>query len=142
MTIKTGYVDPDERFGLGDFAVYVFKAGIWSALIILGYGLFSEKMPYWVCIGGLLTLVVIEASVLRLVYYGFRWKTRLDRWESIYYGCLSTRVEFNRKATFCWLFGYENRALNCVERADYAWLDAQIMLAEKDSFLAGEDIEL
>jgi len=136
--MNTGYDDPDEKTTIGDVVIRIFKATLWVALLYSGYQLLTQR---W----SLLQFVVIwagaliaESTVLHVKNYGLRRKNRTDKWDDIYYGHLNTSESFNRRATFWWMLGFKDYALQYVDRADWAMCEAQVMLAEREAFIRGE----
>lgn len=78
-------------------------------------------------------LMIYQFGGCHVINYGFHRRTEEEKWDEFYEESLDTRDKFNRRATIFWMLGMKDRALRAIEEADYAWLDAQLVLANEDN---------
>jgi hypothetical protein len=136
--MSTAYDDPDEHTTIKDICLKLFNLGLWAVLLYSAYQVFTNHWQFWSAVAVWIGILIAESTVLHLTNYGLRRKNRTDKWDEIYYGNLSSYKTFNRRATFWWVLGFKDHALQYIDRADWALCDAQVMLANRDEFIKGE----
>lgn len=134
MSTTTGYQEEtlvERLYG------WAFKTllNTWLILILITMVVWHANVSTLIVM--LAGVVMFEHVCVHLTNYGLRRRTREDKWEEAYNSSLHTRDKLNAWATFNWMIGRKHRALEQVDLADWAWLDAQITLSAKDEFING-----
>lgn len=103
----------------------------WSVIILLAVvtGYVNSLQALAVVVLSL----VIQHVIIHVWNYGFHRMTEEQAWENSYDASIATRDKLNRRATLCWMIGMQKHALTLIEHADYAWLEAQITLADEEN---------
>lgn len=131
QAITTGYVDIEDTWF--DWKIWVHRIGSYGLLVLGVLGMFRWDWNDLAILGILITSFIFNYVGEHLINYGFHRKTQEDHWDEAVEGLFDTRDRCNRWATIFWMLGFKERALTYIERADYAWLDAQITIADEES---------
>lgn len=112
----------------------IFRVVLLAWLISMGVAVIIFKFNPLVVLCLLGLTVIAERVIMHVWNYGFHRRTEDDVWEERYDSAIATRDKLNRQATIWWLLGRHERALQFINRADWAWVDAQMMLAREEDY--------
>lgn len=119
------------RFDKAAWPIYRTTRFVWQCTIIYG-----ALMSWWSALGGFVILVItvlVDTTITRVWTHGFRvQRTEDQRWQDRYDSAICARDELNHNATIWWMLGFRRHALTLIDRADDAWLDAQLALAREE----------
>jgi hypothetical protein len=112
---------------------YIFRAInlTWAAMIVLA--VVTGWLHPLKAIAVLLLSIGAQHLIIHTWNYGFHRRTVEELWEERYDKDIATRDKLNRRATIMWMLGFKKHALMLIEHADYAWLQAQLVLADEDN---------
>jgi hypothetical protein len=134
MSTTTGYQEETLVERLYDWA-FKLLLNTWLVLILVSMIVWHASI---LTIAAMFVgVIVFEHVCVHLMNYGLHRRTPEDRWEEEYNSSIHSRNKLNAWATFNWMIGRKRRALEQIDLADWAWLDAQITLSEKDDYING-----
>lgn len=114
-------------------ASHVYRLAVNAWIVFLLVIFFLEWLGPLTAIIALIATWAVDVSVSHVWCYGFHRRTPQQRWDEMYDDEIDTRDRFYRRTTIYWLIGLKHRAEATLERAEYAWLDAQVTLASDEN---------
>ena len=103
----------------------------WAAMITLA--VVTGWLHPLKAIAVLLFSIGAQHLIIHAWNYGFHRRTVEELWDERYDAGIATRDKLNRRATILWMLGFKKHALMHIEHADWAWLEAQLVLADEDN---------